>query len=150
MNKIQTIETIQKVKKFHESQMDNLQDFLNGKHVEEPVCISKTQCEFGRWLYGRENNIEKILGSHFYESLDRLHTQWHKEYSKIYELVYDKKKKGFFSKVFGSREGGLDPLSLDKAKLYYEELKVLSHELLKVLSLCQRRVFAMSDSMFDE
>ncbi len=149
MDKIQTIEKIQKVKKFHEFQMENLQDFLNGKHVEAPTCISKTQCEFGRWLYGNDNNIEKILGSQFYGSLDKLHTQWHQEYAKIYKLVCENKQKGFFTKFFGNCEGRLDPLLLDKAKLYHEDLKEISQELLKVLVLCQRRVFAMNDSMFD-
>ncbi len=150
MNKTQMTKAIQKVKIFHEMQMDSLQDFLNGKVVEAPECISKTQCEFGRWLYDDASKVKKILGSQFYESLDTLHTQWHQEYSKIYKLVFENKKQGFFAKIFSPDVNKLDPMALDKAKLYYVELQAISQELLKVLTSSQRRVYAMSEKSFEE
>ncbi len=143
MNKITTLNSIIHVIKYHEEQMQKLKDLVDGKSVEKVIHISKTQCDFGQWLY--TNNIQNIIGFQFYEKIDRLYTEWHEQYYKIYKVFYNEKK-GFISKLFTSTS---QEMKLDKAKLYYSELKVTSSDLLRILASSERRISAMNESKFD-
>ncbi len=144
MNKIQTLNSIIAVIKHHEDQMQKLKDLVDGKSVEKVLSISKTQCEFGKWLYSNDNSIQNIIGFQFYEKIDKLYTEWHEQYYKIYKVFYNEKK-GFISKMFTSTS---QEMKLDKAKLYYSELKVTSSDLLRILASSQRRISAMNESKF--
>ena len=145
MNKIKTLNSIIAVIKHHEEQMQKLKDLVEGKSVENTLSISKTQCEFGKWLYSNDSNIQNIIGHQFYEKIDKLYTEWHEQYYKIYKIFYDEKK-GFISKMFTSTT---EEMKLDKAKLYYSELKITSGNLLKILSSSERRISAMNESKFN-
>lgn len=146
MNKEQTLESIQNARKAHEAQMVKILALINGTKPENPTALSKTQCEFGQWLYDEKNRVREILGAQFYIKLDTLHAKWHTEYSRIFEMFFKEPKKGFFSKLLGSQE--LNPMELDKAKLYYAELKITTTELLKALGASERRIAALSESIF--
>jgi len=144
MNKINTLNSIIAITKYHENQMQKLQDLVDAKSAEKPASISKTQCEFGLWLYSRDNNLQNILGHQFYEKIDKLYTEWHEQYHKIYKVFYDEKK-GFLSKLLTT---DTPEMKLDKAKLYYAELKQTSNKLLGILASSTRRITAMNESKF--
>ena len=78
--------------------------------------------------------------------LENLHTKWHVEYARIYEIFFKKKQKGFFSKIMGTHR--VDEMEIDKAKLYYSELLVTTKELLKILDSSERRISALNDGKF--
>lgn len=146
MDKIQTIEAIVNAKKAHEIQMKKIEALLNGKEVENPTAVLKTECDFGKWLYA-ENNLKSILGSQFYNNLENLHARWHIEYSRLFEIFFKgKKKSGLLSKMFGS--GKVGGMELDKAHLYYSELEATTKELLKAISSSQRRLEALREEKF--
>ncbi len=147
MTKSQTIEAIEKARLSHIGQMQKIELMLKGVSVDNPTTVSKMKCEFGKWLYGRDEHfIKNLLGLQFYEELDREHEAWHIEYAKIYELLFAKKKEGFFAKIF--QKNTLDTLSLDKAKAYYVELTVNTERLLKLLEKSKRRMMAINESKF--
>ena len=146
MTKEQTLESVQKARKAHLLQMDKIEAIIEGRKVENPTAVSKKECDFGLWIYDDTNHVKELIGQQFYEKLDEKHEQWHNEYLKIYNIFFKENKKGFFSKLFGN--SNIDPLELDKAKLYYVELKVITQELLKVLASVQRRLEALSESKF--
>uniref|UniRef100_UPI002638B1BC CZB domain-containing protein n=1 Tax=Sulfurimonas sp. TaxID=2022749 RepID=UPI002638B1BC len=105
------------------------------------------QCDVGQWLYDEKYHLESLLGSQFYSELDAIHETWHLEYARIYKIFFsEKKEKGLFSKLFASSK--IDPLELDKAKLYYAELNETTQKLLCILEKSQRRLSALNESKF--
>ena len=147
MTKVETLEAIEKARLAHMEQMRKIDLLSRGREVENPTSVAKTECQFGKWLYGdTKESLVNVLGLQFYEELDRAHEIWHSEYAKIYELVVPKKKKGFFSKLLHSEE--VDPMALDKAKAYYDELEKNTQTLLRMLEKSKRRINAMSEEKF--
>ena len=146
MDKEKTIEAIVNAKKAHENQMKKIVALLNGKKAENPTAALKTECDFGKWLYDDNNNLESILGNLFYNKLETLHAKWHIEYMSVFEIFFKPKKKGFFSKAFGNDK--IDEMDLDKAKLYYSELEDTTNELLKTIASSQRRIEALREEKF--
>jgi len=127
--------------------MEKIDSAFRGVSVTNPTTVSKMKCEFGKWLYGENNAfIKSILGAQFYEQLDKEHEAWHSEYAKIYMLLFEKKKEGFFTKVFSSNK--IDTLSIDKSKTYYVDLEVITKKLLNTLDKSIRRIGAMDPSKF--
>ena len=147
MDKLTTIQRIANAKVAHENQMKKIVALLNGKEVENPTPADKKECEFGIWLYSRENRLQEILRVLFYTNLETLHTRWHIEYLRIYDIFFKgKSKKGFLSKMFNANN--VEDMLLDKAKLYYSELETTSDELLRALGSSQRRIEALKEEKF--
>ncbi|MBU1659324.1 CZB domain-containing protein [bacterium] len=146
MDKDHTIESIQNARKAHESQMEKIALLIEGKAVENPTAVSQTKCEFGKWLYSDDHHIKQILGSQFYDNIETLHSRWHVEYVRIFNIVFKEEKKSFLSKFLGVQK--LDPMTLDKVKLYHSELNVTTSELLKALASSERRIMALPESKF--
>ncbi|NPA60246.1 MAG: hypothetical protein GXO30_07275 [Epsilonproteobacteria bacterium] len=146
MNKEKTIHSVQNTIKVHEAQMSKIIDAIEGKNVSETIAVDKKDCEFGKWLYGSDNQLRNVLGSFFYDQIETLHVRWHCEYAKIFDILFKKQKKGFFAKMMGSSQ--VDEMQLDKVKVYYSELKVTTQELLKILASSERRLSALPESKF--
>ena len=146
MTKEETLEAMEHIRHYHEQRMFDIGNLVKGREIEEPVPISKHQCEFGEWLYSQNNHVMEILGDQFYHNLEKIHTEWHINYYKIHKIFYSDKKKGFFSSLMGAHK--VDDMELDKAKLYYTELEQTTKELLASLAASQRRVHAMSENRF--
>jgi len=146
MDKEHTLESIQNARKAHLNQMDKIVAIMNGEKVDNPTAVARTECDFGKWLYADENHLREILGALFFTKVETMHTKWHMEYARLFEIFFKDQKKGFFSKVLGKPK--IDPMELDKAKLYFSELQVTTDELLKMLGSCERRVQAMNEAKF--
>lgn len=100
--------------------------------------------EYG--FFENEKLFIEILGLQLYKRLDEGHTKWHNDYANIYNLFFKEEKKGIFSKIFSFSDD--KEMIADKAKLYYEELKVDTEELFKITDSALRRVGALSSSKF--
>ncbi|MGB3962461.1 MAG: hypothetical protein WBK95_09530, partial [Sulfurimonas sp.] len=75
-----------------------------------------------------------------------LHAKWHMEYVRLFEIFFQNKKQGFFSKVLGTSK--VSDMDLDRAKLYYSELEATTNELLTALGVSERRLGALNESLF--
>jgi len=153
MNKVQTLELIEDMRKSHELQMYKIDALLSGEEMQDLISTAKTECFFGKSLYLNEKHLKNVLGALFFEKLEHIHERWHVEYYKIYQIFegYIKaknEKKGFLSKIMGKKK--IDEMELDKAKLYYSELKITTKELISILEMCVRRLSALNDSKFEE
>jgi len=147
MNKTATLDSIQKARAAHETQMQKIAALLNGEKVDNPTAVIKTECAFGKWLYAEDSNLQKVLGALFYSNIETIHARWHSEYIRLFNIFFaNTKKKSFFSKLLGTPK--VDGMDIDKAELYYSELQITTKELLKVLDICERRVQALNDSKF--
>ena len=147
MTKEDALAAIKKAKEAHEAQMQKIETALNGKEVTNPTAVEKTKCEFGKWLYDPDGHVQEIIGSQFYENLDVEHEKWHREYLRIFNILFKgQKKQGLFSKILG--KPAVDPLELDKARLYYTELQETTAGLLKALGSAERRISALQETKF--
>jgi len=148
MNKEKTLQSILNAKKAHESQMQKINTALDGGDVNNPTALSKTECDFGNWLYDEDNNLRKVLGSLFYDKLELLHAKWHQEYINVFEILFKKeKKKGFFSKF--TKTAKISEMDMDKVKLYHLELKTTTKELLQSIDASHRRLMALQEAKFE-
>ncbi len=147
MNRDETLEAILKARLSHESQMAKIKSVIEGDEVKNPTAVAKTKCEFGKWLYDEDNKVQKILGAQFYNNIETLHSKWHIEYIRIFEIFFKNKKSGFFAKIMGTDK--IDEMELDKAKLYHSELLETTGDLLRALDVSERRVSALGDSKFE-
>jgi len=146
MNKADTLKALENAKKLHITQMGKIEVLLGGQMVDNPTAIGKMECECGKLFYGNKETMLPILGAQLYERLDKLHEKWHIDYAKIYNIFFKKEEKGFFSKLLGSNK--VNPLELDKAKLYYAELNETTKQLLNVADAATRRVGALNEAKF--
>jgi len=146
MNKEEMLLSIERAKHAHLEQMYKIDALTKGKKVKNPTPIGKMNCECGGWFYANEKLMKDILGLQLFERLDMYHEQWHTEYLHIYDIFFKNRNKGLFSKLIGSDK--ISEMDLDKAKLYYVELKETTDELLKVSNAAERRVAAVGDAKF--
>ena len=146
MNKIDTINSIEKVINFHQKRMQLVEILLSGKTINEVISTSKIESDFGAWLYTPENNLHDTLGAQFYDMLDKSNADWHDKYDNIHDIFFVNKRKGILSRLFKRKK--IEHMKMEKAKLYYIELQESSNTLLKALASCQRRATALNESMF--
>jgi hypothetical protein len=147
MTKNETLEAIKKAREAHELQMEKIAAAMEGKTISNPTAVQKTECAFGKWLYDEENRMKLIIGSQFFAALDLEHEKWHTEYKKIHSILFnEKQKKGLFSRMLG--KSNIEPLEMDKVKLYYKDLQDTTERLLKALGSAERRVNALSETKF--
>ena len=151
-NKAECSENLQKAENAHKQAMDNLDIFIRSFELkpielESRTPLNKTECLFGQWFYSNEN-IKLHLGIQLYEKIDALHTSWHQQYAKIYEIFFkEQPKKSFFGSLFKSHT--IEEHEIDKAKVYFDDLKTITAELLKQLQVAKRRITAMSEAKFN-
>ena len=139
------IKALEDAKKLHQLQMSKIEQLIEGKKIEHPTAVGKMDCECGSWFYSNKDKMVAILGLQLFERLDNTHEEWHREYSKIYNIFFKEEKKSFFSKLIGSK---VDPLELDKVKLYYSDLRKITESLLHTADSALRRVSALSSEKF--
>ena len=146
MNKQRMLDDLENAKKIHLQQMQKIADVLEGKQVEHPTALGKMECECGVWFYSNQERMINILGAQLFHRLDDAHEAWHRDYVNIYNIFFKEKKTGLFSKLLGTNK--VDAMTLDKAKLYYSELKKDTDELFHAADAAIRRVSALSSSKF--
>ncbi len=146
MNKNETLKAILSAKKAHLDRMNRVNARLNSESDEELTIVSKKECGFGTWFYS-DHKLKSMLGTQFYDNLENLHSKWHIEYQKLYELCYkSRNKKGFVSKIV--RRKTVSQMALDKARLYYSDLEITTSELVRAIDASYRRLNALNESYF--
>ena len=134
---------IDTTKKELEKNLLQVELVLDGAKEENLHLENKHECYFGKWLYAHED-VKDYIGFQQFEKLDLLHTQWHTHYAKIYQ-IFMPEKKGLFSKLLSKKHSQLE---IDKAKAYYDDLKIITDEIIKLLEIAKRRINALSESKF--
>ena len=147
MTKEEMLEAMENAKNVHLHQMQKVSDEIKGKKIENPTALGKMECECGIWFHNNEERMKEICGLQLFERLDTSHEKWHSDYASIYKLFYAEEKKGIFLKIKETLSS--NQMKIDKAKVYYSELKRDTEELLSVAESATRRIGALSNSKFD-
>lgn len=149
MQKEEMIEEIEQAEKYQRIQFKKLKNMLAGIETTKPTPLEKEVCEFGKWLYTHSKRLQWVLGSQFYEGLEKTHTRWHETYHTFFDLYYHKKAASFFSKerlVFKK----LEDSKQERATMIYAELEKITQELLQQLDTCKKRLYALPKAQFEE
>ena len=147
MTKEEMLDAMENAKNVHLNQMQKVNDEIKGKKIENPTALGKMDCECGIWFHNNEKRVIEICGLQLFERLDASHEKWHSDYADIYKLFYLEEKKGIFSKIKETLSS--NQMKIDKAKLYYSELKKDTKELLSIADSATRRISALSKSKFE-
>lgn len=147
MNKKQMITALRDARKAHQTQMYTVNSMIKGITVKEELVLDKDKCGLGKWLYNEDNRLKHILGSQFYVKLEQEHIRWHSECHKISEILSTEENRGFISKMLNSKKS--NRMKAEKATIYFDQLKIQTEELLKILTSSERRLEALHDSKFE-
>ena len=148
MTKQEMIDAIETASQIHKDQMQKVRIIVKGEDVDEPTPLGKMECACGQWFYGNKEIMIKIFGHQLFERLDKLHTQWHEEYAKIYEIYFEhqKRKEGEIGKLFFQN---LSEKQRDELHTYYKALKEVTQSLMDVTQSALRRVHALQNAKFE-
>jgi len=141
--KTELLEQTNKARSSLEKELVKIEMALGGAKVEQLTPRNKFECIFGRWFHG-DGHLKELFGPQLYEKLEALHTEWHTQYGKIY-TIYFQEKKGFFNKLLHKEPSEFEK---DKAKAYLDDLQKITQEMLQTITVCQRRLNALSDAKF--
>lgn len=147
MNKDEILERLRIAKAAHVSWVQRAKLLIEGFTINETsIPVNSTECEFGKWFYSDGQRLNDIRNNPLsaMEEIERIHFKLHDVYLKIYKIYYDTEKKSFLSKVFGKKKKVSDE---DKilAKQYYDEMDLISQDLVKALNTMERRINVVND-----
>lgn len=152
MNKEHVLEHLRAAKSAHIKWVQKAKLLINGLDIkEDSIPVDSTECKFGQWFYS-EGQILNALSNNPVEcmvKIERLHFNLHDVYMNIFNIYFNKPKDGFFSKLFG-KKNTLKDYEIEKAKQYYNNLELISKELLEEINRLERRLIAVPEERIQQ
>lgn len=152
MNKEHVLEHLRAAKSAHIKWVQKAKLLINGLDVkEDSIPVDSTECKFGQWFYS-EGQILNALSNNPVEcmvKIERLHFNLHDVYMNIFNIYFNKPKDGFFAKLFGKKKT-LKDYEIEKAKQYYNNLELISKELLEEINRLERRLIAVPEERIQQ
>ncbi|WP_373035772.1 CZB domain-containing protein [Sulfurimonas sp.] len=152
MNKEHVLEHLRAAKSAHIKWVQKAKLLINGLDIkEDSIPVDSTECKFGQWFYS-EGQILNALSNNPVEcmvKIERLHFNLHDVYMNIFNIYFNKPKEGFFSKLFGKKHT-LKDYEIEKAKQYYNNLELISKDLLEEINRLERRLIAVPEERIQQ
>ena len=148
MNKSELISIITNAKQSHKKWVENARSLVEGIPLDKnQIPVNATDCNFGRWYYGKGQALIKMAS---FKELEDQHDLLHQTYREIFVLLFgeEKKDQSFFSRLFGSSQKSSEKnhqLAKDKVVILVEQSKVV----LKKLDELERMIYAMSEGQIN-
>ena len=150
MNKAETLEHLHSAKKAHVKWVQRAKALIEGLPIEkEAIPVDCTECKFGQWFYGEGQNLNAIPGMDCMDEMESLHFNLHDMYMKIFKVYFGEMNRSFFSKLFNMKKKVTEN-DKEIVREYYEQLLVISHQLIDVINRLERRLHAMNSDNFSE
>ena len=149
MLKENVLEYVKRAKQTHASQVSKVDYLIRGIPLSSTLDpAGKRECFFGTWLYSEEKNLRVLIHSHHYDEIERLHSQWHDEFTTIYKIFYPENQ-GFLSKMIGKKHNA-SMQARDRAKAYFTDLQKTTELMLRKIEVIEKRIIALPESKFTE
>jgi len=136
MTRAEILQEIKNAKIAHKRWVKRADHLISGLPVEkEFIPLSARSCGFGKWLYDQGASLREIdITRDIIEEIESHHNDVHATYSEIYKIFFIiPNEKTFLSKVFTFNNENVSTKAKEQAKLYFEQLRKSSDELLKLL-----------------
>jgi len=148
MNKEETIEQLHSAKKAHIKWVQRAKALIEGIPVEkDAIPVDCTECKFGQWFYGEGQKLNAMPGMDILKEIETLHFNLHDVYMKIFKVYFGEVNRSFFSKIF-SVKNKISESDKEIAKDYYQQLLIISNQLLETIDRLERRLLAIPASSF--
>ena len=149
MDKSNALEHLRNAKKAHLKWVQRAKALVSNIPVEkDAIPMDYTECMFGQWFYSEGQEIALMPGMDCIGQIGSKHQELHDEYLKIFKIYFGEANKSFFSKLFNLKKH-VGETEQEIARQYYENLKLISDDLLKLIEKLERRVSALPESAFE-
>jgi len=146
MQKDEVLNHLRQAKSAHIGWVQRAKFLIEGVSISEnAIPVNQMECRFGKWFYSDGQRLQYIRNNpvECMVEIEELHSQLHSVYFNIYTIYYLKDKKGFFTKIFGKKDR-VSQEEKELAREYYKDIEILSKELLKQLTMMERRIIVLS------
>lgn len=147
MHKDEILDHLRQAKSAHIGWVQRAKFLIEGVSISEnAIPVSQMDCRFGKWFYSDGQKLQYIRNNpvECMVEIEELHAELHNVYFNIYKIFYLQDKKGFFTKIFGKKDN-VTQEERELAREYYKEISQLSKELLKQLTMMERRIIVLSE-----
>lgn len=142
MNKQEIIWKLRDARKSHKRWVSYALALIQGIPVEkDQVPVIATDCAFGQWYYGAAQSLKHLPS---FQAIEEPHSQLHDIYMEIFNLLFNQKKAGFFSKLVG-KSARIDEQNRKLAREKYKQLDQLSREIVRLLEVLETEIQAMDE-----
>ncbi len=142
MEKKDIIWKLREARKSHKRWVSYALALIQGIPVEkDQVPVIATDCAFGQWYYGMAQSLKNLPS---FQAIEAPHTELHDIYMEIFNLLFNQKKGGFFSKLVG-KSARIDEQNRKLAKEKYKQLDKVSKEILTRLESLEKEIQALSE-----
>ncbi|MBU1658419.1 CZB domain-containing protein [bacterium] len=148
MDKEHVLEHLRSAKSAHIKWVQKAKLLINGIDIkEDAIPIDSTECKFGQWFYSDGQKLNALANNPLecMTKVEKLHFELHDVYLSIFNIYFNKPKKGFFATLFGNKKNDVSPHEVDIARKYYEKMDGISKELLEEINRLERRLIATSE-----
>jgi hypothetical protein len=153
MKKEDVLEHLCAAKLAHIKWLQKAKLLISGIDVEEnAIPVDSTECAFGKWFY-TDGQVLNALSNNPLEcmnNIESLHFALHDKYLQIFTIYFSKEKqRGFFAKLLGLKRKAVSDAEQQLAQDYYNDMEIISKELLDEISRLERRLVAVSSEKIE-
>ncbi len=149
MDKAVTLQLLSDAKKAHINWVQRAQLLIDGLPIDkDAIPLSCRDCEFGQWLYEHGQKLNTLGNIPYLDDIEKVHFDTHDHYMKIYRIYFAETNRSFVSKLLKSKKKISDS-EKELAKEHFKKLLIASDQLLLLIGKLERRLFAISESIFN-
>jgi hypothetical protein len=153
MKKENVLEHLRAAKLAHIKWVQKAKLLINDVDIEEDaIPVDSTECAFGKWFYtdGQALNALSNNPLECMNKIETLHFALHDKYLQIFSIYFSKEKqRGFFAKLLGMKRKAVSDAEQQLAQEYYNEMEMISKELLDEINRLERRLVAVSSEKIE-
>ena len=145
MNKKEVLSNLRLAKSAHIQWRAHAQAIVAGIPVEQDtVPVIHTSCKFGRWYYGKGQQLDSLSS---YGAIEGPHEMLHQVYMKIYKLYFGAEDRSMLKKLFGSSDKARRKRQEEADRLLHSLLGI-SNTLLEAITQLENEIKEMPESEF--
>ena len=150
MDKNNILDHLRDAKKSHLKWLQRAKALISNLPVDQDaIPIDFTECMFGRWFYSDGQKIAMLSGIDCIPEIGLKHQTLHDEYIKIFKIYFGDANKSFFSKLFNLKKY-ISEAEQEIAREYYNNLKLISDDLLNDIEKLEKYIYSLPQSSFNE
>jgi hypothetical protein len=149
LDKAVTLQLLSDAKKAHINWVQRAQLLIDGLPIDkDAIPLSCRDCEFGQWLYEHGQKLNTLGNIPYLDDIEKVHFDTHDHYMKIYRIYFAETNRSFVSKLLKSKKKISDS-EKELAKEHFKKLQIASDHLLLLIGKLERRLCAISESIFN-
>lgn len=139
MSKAIILSNIKKLSSAVIAQQKNVAMLEKGVSVPASYMSTREQCSFLSWFRADGKYLKIYVHGSTLDEIAASYSQWFESYEKIYNLFYEKPKKGWFFKK-DAKAKKLSEMEQAKLDAYIDDMRAFQQPLERKLEILQRRV----------